>query len=959
MKHLGEVNFLSENIPSIFTGTIVPVQKPPKPSLQVSPVFPPRIMPVVIIAEKPSVAADISKVLGVTKKLDTHWQSDEIWVTWAVGHLLELKTPEEYDESFKNWRTSIDKLPFIPEKFQLKPIKGSANSRKQLTAIKKMISSKDCVEIVNACDAAREGELIFRRIVEYAKVKAPMTRMWLQSLTADSIQSAYENRAKSSEYSQLRDAAISRAEADWIIGMNGSRVAATFLRTSRNDKKSLSLGRVQTATLAMIVDHELEILGHNPEPFWELEATFTAESATWNARWERANHKDDPDRPEYKSHRILDAQEKEKIEQVLESKGNFTVQQTDRKSVEKPPLNFDLTSLQREANNMWSWSARRTLSVAQELYDTHKLTTYPRTDSRHLPEDMMESISKTIRQLGAQEKLNPHSERLVNDGLKNVKRNFDDKKVSDHFAIIPTGKIPPANLSADASKLYDLIARQFLASFHPESVWKVEKRITTKAGHNFVKEARRIETPGWRAVRPKSQKLPEGWGVLTNNPCDAEMAMHEFKEEKTKPAGRLKEAGLLRLMEHAGKKIDDDELAAAMKGKGLGTPATRAETIEKLISREFVGRGRGGSLRATPHGIKMIDILRNIPIDWITSAELTGDMESKLAGVQKGTNDRDSYMGEIQNKVQELVDKIRDHDRSELYNKIPSVGKCPLCSSKVKETTLSYICENNEGRGKGCSFVLWKDASGRWFDRVTAAKLVKDKSIENLHGFFSRSGEPYEVTVAIGEDGKMSVAGNSAETSSIEDAELCACPKCDRGTIRISETTYACDNPECKFRGLGRNVCKRDISIDEAKKILTEGKSDLIEDFTSKKGKPFSAYLKVEGNKIGFEFPPRAPPADAKKFPVVEGVLAICPKTNVGIIETPTHYQAESNSAGCKISIMREVSKREITRDEAKELVEKRKVGPFDDFTSKAGKPFTAILYLKANQSIGYRFAKK
>ena len=211
-----------------------------------------------------------------------------------------------------------------------------------------------------------------------------------------------------------------------------------------------------------------------------------------------------------------------------------------------------------------------------------------------------------------------------------------------------------------------------------------------------------------------------------------------LKKKKTKPAGRLKEAGLLRLMEHAGKKIDDDELAAAMKGKGLGTPATRAETIEKLISREFVERGRGGSLRATPHGIKMIDILRNIPIDWITSAELTGDMESKLAGVQKGTNQRDSYMSEIQDKVQELVDKIRDHDRSELYNKIPSVGKCPLCSSKVKETTLSYICEENEGRGKGCSFVLWKDASGRWFDRVTAAKLVKDKSIENLHGFFSQ-----------------------------------------------------------------------------------------------------------------------------------------------------------------------------------------------------------------------------
>ena len=527
-------------------------------------------MPVVVIAEKPSVAADIAKVLGVTSKQDTHWQSDEIWITWAVGHLLELKTPEEYDEGFKNWRKSIDKLPFIPESFQLKPITGRGNNRKQLTAIKKMITSKDCKEVVNACDAAREGELIFRRIIEFSKVKCKTSRMWLQSLTNDAINDAWNNRASSSDYEPLRDAAVSRAEADWIIGMNGSRVAATFLRTTRNDKKSLSLGRVQTATLAMIVDHEISILSHNPEPFWELEGQFESGDAVWTARWERSGHKDDPEKPEIKAHRIVEVKEKEMLEEILASEDDFTVSQTDRESKEKPPLNFDLTSLQREANNMWSWSARRTLSVAQELYDSHKLTTYPRTDSRHLPEDMMESISKTIRQLGAQDKLNEHSKRLVDNGLKNVKRNFDNSKVSDHYAIIPTGKIPSGGLSADAAKLYDLIARQFLASFHPESVWKVEKRTATKQNQNFIKEARSLSTPGWRAVRPKKQDLPDGWGKLPKNPCAATLTSHEFKEEKTKPPGRLKEAGLLRLMEHAGKKIDDEELAAAMKGKGLG-----------------------------------------------------------------------------------------------------------------------------------------------------------------------------------------------------------------------------------------------------------------------------------------------------------------------------------------------------------------------------------------------------
>ncbi len=916
-------------------------------------------MPVVVIAEKPSVAADIAKVLGVTSKQDTHWQSDEIWITWAVGHLLELKTPEEYDEGFKNWRKSIDKLPFIPESFQLKPITGRGNNRKQLTAIKKMITSKDCKEVVNACDAAREGELIFRRIIEFSKVKCKTSRMWLQSLTNDAINDAWNNRASSSDYEPLRDAAVSRAEADWIIGMNGSRVAATFLRTTRNDKRSLSLGRVQTATLAMIVDHEISILSHNPEPFWELEGQFESGDAVWTARWERSGHKDDPEKPEIKAHRIVEVKEKEMLEEILASEDDFTVSQTDRESKEKPPLNFDLTSLQREANNMWSWSARRTLSVAQELYDSHKLTTYPRTDSRHLPEDMMESISKTIRQLGAQDKLNEHSKRLVENGLKNVKRNFDNSKVSDHYAIIPTGKIPSGGLSADAAKLYDLIARQFLASFHPESVWKVEKRTATKQNQNFIKEARSLSTPGWRAVRPKKQDLPDGWGKLPKNPCAATLTSHEFKEEKTKPPGRLKEAGLLRLMEHAGKKIDDEELAAAMKGKGLGTPATRAETIEKLISREFIGRGRGGSLRATAHGIKLIDILRRIPVDWITSAELTGDMESKLDGVQRGSNKRDSYMSEIKDRVKELVDKIRDHDRSELYSNQEPIGACPLCSSDVGETILSYICSENQGRDQGCSFVMWKDASGRWFDRTTASRLLEAKSIENLHGFFSRSGEGYEVTVNIESNGKVAIAGSGGETTDATDAELCPCPKCDRGTIRIGETTYACDNGECTFRGLGKNVCKRDISVDEAKKILTEGKSDLIENFISRRGKEFPAYLILEANKVGFEFPPRAPPADAKKFPIVEGVLAICPKTNVGIIETETHYQAEENSEGCKISFLREVSKRTITRDEAKVLVENGKVGPFDDFTSKAGKPFTAVLYLKKDGKLGYRFAKK
>ena len=297
-------------------------------------------MAVVVIAEKPSVAEDIAKVLGVNKKTDTHWESDDLIITWAVGHLLELKTPEEYDERLKDWRKSIDLLPFIPEKFELKPNSGRGSNRKQLTAIKKLISNKNCIEIVNACDAAREGELIFQRIVEYSKSKIPMSRMWLQSMTPDSIMKAYDNRLDSSTYTKLKDAAVSRAEADWIIGMNGSRIASTFLRTGRNDGTSMSLGRVQTATLALIVDKELDILGHKADPFWELEVDFKSANCEWSGRWERRNNVEDKDNPLSKAHRIIDEKEKQMLENLLTSDGDFMTSQEHRDSKENPPLKF-------------------------------------------------------------------------------------------------------------------------------------------------------------------------------------------------------------------------------------------------------------------------------------------------------------------------------------------------------------------------------------------------------------------------------------------------------------------------------------------------------------------------------------------------------------------------------------------------------------------------------------------
>ena len=915
-------------------------------------------MSIVIIAEKPSVAEDLANVLGVGKKLDTHWHSDDIIITWAIGHLLELKFMDEYDEAFKNWRKTIDRLPYVPTTFEYKP-KGGRN-KTQLAAIKKLIKDKAVTEIVNACDAAREGELIFRTIVQHAKVKTPISRMWMQSMTYDAMLAAFEQRKSGEEYQALSDAAYSRSHADWIIGMNGSRVANTFLPQNRRDRSSNSLGRVQTATLALVVDHELEVLSHVPVPFWQLHATFSAGEATWTARWERLGHKDDPDRPEVKAHRITEASEKEAIEALLAGGGPFNTEEKERTKKEQPPLNFDLTTLQKRANSLWSWSAKRTLGIAQDLYDKFKLTTYPRTDSKHLPEDMHETVAKTLEQLKAQPDFTEHINRLQANGLSNAARNFNDGKVSDHYAIIPTGQTPQKNLSSDHAKLYDLIARNFLASWHPIAEWTVTKRITTSKGHQFIKQVESISTPGWRAVLPKKDNVPDGWGSLPSNPCDSKLNDHEFSEEKSKPKNRLKEASLLQLMEHAGKHIEDDELAEAMKDKGLGTPATRADTIEKLLSRNYIRRSRNGTISAAPHGIRMIDILRRIPVEWITSPELTGDMESSLLAVQRGEQPMEAYMSRIIEQTGVLVERIREHDRSKLYANEPPLGSCPACSSNILETTLSYQCEMNEGRDKGCAFVFWKDTSGRWFDRTTAERLIEDRSINQLHGFFSQAGEGYETSVELKDDGKVVAKGSSAGEASDDDETLCPCPVCEHGSIRITTTGFVCDFDDCTFRGMQNVMCKRPILPEEAKEIFTKGKSALLEDFTSKRNRPFNAFLVLEKNRVAFEFPPRAAAADAKRFPVEPGVVGVCPTHSANIIETETHFTVEDSGTGCKIHLERTISKRDITREEAKTLIETRNLGPFDDFTSKkTGNPFAASLYLRKNESVAYKFAKR
>ena len=912
-------------------------------------------MTVVIIAEKPSVADDIAKVLGAKEKADDAWIGDGLTVTWAIGHLVEQKFPEDYDPDFKNWRKTIDRLPIVPEPFEYKA-KGGRN-RKVLTAIKKRITAKDVTEIVNACDAAREGELIFRSIIEHTGAKAPTSRMWLQSMTAGAITTAWEGRQPSATFDNLGAAARSRSEADWIIGMNGSRVGNTFLK-GRRERTTISLGRVQTATLAMIADEEQRILSYVPEPYWNITTDVQSQGASWSAKWVRRDHKADENRPEYKANRILDLEEKNLVEADLAAASGVKVTVQERPKHERPPLNFDLTSLQRRANSLWSWPSRRTLSVAQDLYDRYKVTTYPRTDSQYLPTDMTAKVDETIATLADIKEYKDHIGRLNKEGLRNTARNFNDAKVSDHYAIVPTGVLPKEALPADHAKLFDLIARRFLASWSDRSTWNVETRTTTAGAQDFVKSVEHLVDPGFRHIETKNSALPEGWGNVSDG-AEATLDDVTFHEEMSKPPNRLKEARLLSLMEHAGRQVEDDEFSEALKDTGLGTPATRAETIEKLIDRNYIRRARNGQLSATAIGLRLIDMLRRIGVDWITSPELTGEMEHRLLQVQRGHIERTAYMSDIVERTTTMVHRIKDHDRSVLYADDEDVGPCPSCGESIRETTLAYQCVANLGADEGCSFIFWKDTSGRWFDRSTASRLIEQTTVEDLHGFFSRAGEEYTATVTLSQAGKVTSKGNAAGSVEATDEAIATCPVCESGTIRQGHDGYACDADECSFRGIRAEMCQRLITPEEARAILTDGRSALLEGFVSRRGRPFSAYLVLNGKKVEYDFPPRQAAEGATEFDVAPGVVAVCPKTNVAIVETPTHYQPEEAGSGCKIQIAREISKRELTREEAATLIIEGQVGPFSDLISKKGNPFTAILYLNKAQAVRYRFAKR
>lgn len=887
------------------------------PRLPSDPVGDPLAKPL-IITEKPSVARDIASALGGFREEEGYFESDDWVLTWAVGHLFELLEPEEIDPEYKRW--TLANLPIIPDTFKTKP---KANQKERVRTIRKLLERKDIDEVVNACDAGREGELIFREIVEHFEDTKPIRRLWLQSMTEDAIRDGFANLRPGTELEGLAAAAQARALTDWLIGMNATRALTKRLK-GRREKGAWSAGRVQTPTLALLVERELEVLAHVPRPYWRIVGSFDHDGNAYTGNWFDPAL-DDPDDDATRDDRLFDEARAQAVAARVGGQPG-TAEETRKPSRETAPPLFDLTSLQREAIRRFGWTARRTLSAAQRCYEAHKILTYPRTDSRCLPNDYREKVREILAGFSdagrnVRSKEDPigdyaaAAERLIRNGLQNENRTFDDAKVSDHFAIIPTGRLPDTELSGDDRKIFDLVVRRFLGNFHPPAVWERVERLTVVEGERFRSRARTLTEPGWRSIgdvpsapgapseaegaaerRPFGRKAREASAasmddeVISSLPPLRAGATEasgigvttlgaEVVAEQTKPLPRITEARLLSLMENAGKDLEDEDFAAAMHERGLGTPATRAEIIENLIAKGYAVR-LGRAIRPTAKGIRLIDILRRVHIDGLTSAEFTGEMEHHLAEVEHGQRSGAAFMDEMRTYTREIVEHAKTFEYEDLYASEPDLGPCPSCGRPVVEAPWFYRCQEKPERDPDCTLRIWKDTSGRYIDRGTARALVADGKTGVLEGFTARNGRTYQGVLEIErESWSVKVKPTAWEEGTVrEDPEyevnpdpLGPCPFEEECQVVESPLHFLCERKlkeadleagverpkSCGFT-FPRTVCKREITRDEAVVYVTNKRTDLLTDFTSRYGRPFSAMLVLrENGRHGFEFLPR------------------------------------------------------------------------------------------------------
>jgi DNA topoisomerase-3 len=857
-----------------------------------------------VIAEKPSVAQDIVRALtpgaGKFEKHEDHFENDQYVVTSAVGHLVEIQAPEEFDVKRGKW--SFAHLPVIPPYFDLKPVD---KTKSRLNAVVKQAKRKDVTALVNACDAGREGELIFRLIEQYAggakPLNKPVKRLWLQSMTPQAIRDGFGKLRSEAQMQGLADAARSRSEADWLVGINGTRAMTAF--NSRDGGFFLTtVGRVQTPTLSVVVEREEQIRKFVSRDYWEIHGVFQAEAGQYPGKyfdpnWKKASApvlaNGEPD-PEQRADRVWNARDAQAIAEAARGK-RATVTEESKPTTQASGLLFDLTSLQREANSRFGFSAKTTLALAQSLYERHKALTYPRTDSRALPEDYLPVVKDTMKMLATSgmKHLAPFAQQAIDGNyVKPTKRVFDNAKVSDHFAIIPTLQAP-SGLSDAEQKLYDFVVRRFLSVFFPSAEFQVTTRISTveheAKKYSFRSDGKVLVKPGWMAIYGKEATTEEdekdGKNLVPVKPGElVAVESADVKALKTRPPARYSEATLLGAMEGAGKTIDDDELREAMQEKGLGTPATRAAIIEGLLNEKYMLR-EGRELIPTAKAFQLMTLLRGLGVEELSKAELTGEWEYKLAQMEKGALSRDAFMREIAQMTEHIVKKAKEYDRDTVPGDYATLtAPCPNCGGVVKENYRRYACVGKPG-AEPCGFSFTKSPAGRTFEIAEAEALVRDKHIGPIEGFRSKAGWPFtsEIILKFSEEdhnwklefdfGDDKDAGETGEIVDFSDQDTVGpCPKCGAPVFEHG-ANYVCEKsvptltqavPSCDFK-TGKIILQQPVERAQVEKLLATGKTDLLDKFVSMRTRrSFKAFLawNAEEGKVTFEFEPRA-----SKFP--------------------------------------------------------------------------------------------
>jgi DNA topoisomerase-3 len=844
-------------------------------------------MKYLIIAEKPSVAADLSKALAkhlgkFEKKGKTrdaqYYVNDNAAITSAVGHLVELKMPTGPNGKNLPWNFKV--LPAIPKKFELQPIEQTHSRLKHVLGLAK---KKEFDVIINACDAGREGELIFQYIMDIGKIQKPVKRLWMQSMTTAAILEAWGNLRSGEQMSNLADAAKCRSESDWLVGLNSTR-AFTCFRSRHGGFNITAAGRVQTPTLAILAKREREIAAFTPEDYWEIHAEFGVANGEYPGKWIDVNFKKNKEQPHDRAERVWNKATAEKIHQRCKGKTGTVTEETKPAKQISPQL-YDLTTLQREA----PFTAKNTLGLAQALYERHKMLTYPRTDSRYLPEDYISKVYETLRDLAS----SGHSaakwaaDAIENDRVQFTKRVFNNAKVSDHFAIIPTGRV--VKLNEQEAKIYDMVVKRFIAVFFPHAEFEITKRLTTinhgDQKDTFVTNGKTLVTPGYLAVygRVAGVAAEKDELVAVHQGEDAETKVIDLLNKETKPPARYTESTLLAAMEGAGKLIvDDDELREAMAERGLGTPATRAATIEGLLRQKYIAR-EGRDLNVTGKGLRLIELCEEMHIEQLASPSMTGDWEAKLNKMERGEINRDDFMQEIAAFTEDVVGKARTHMEMLVNRTFPDLEcPCPACGAeRLKQTDATYEC-----REEACDFRISKHIAGRKLSEVEATELFTTKKLPEADGYMSRFNKPFSAALELVQNVTKTGKVGKWKTNFVFDDDLDSADELTDDqliktlTLRngLNAKFYATDKayhmPDFKpedspdgFR-LGKVILQKELDPDSVEKLFTQGKTPLLDGFISKRTKrPFKAHLTLdfEKGKVGFEFAPRPAKKAAKK----------------------------------------------------------------------------------------------